>query len=167
MPEDPITRHTATFSGHKLAYTAHTGTLVLRDSAGKPTARIFYVAYTQDGANPAQRPVSFFFNGGPGAGTAYLHLGAAGPTVLSFPAGNPTDGANAKLTPNPDSWLPQTDMVFLDAPGTGWSVPTDEKTADKTFYGVKQDAKAFAKTIQLLASQNKRLTSPHHRAGER
>lgn len=166
LPEDSITHHTATFSGRKIAYTAHTGTLVLRDDAGKPTARIFYVAYTQDGANPARRPISFFFNGGPGSGSAYIHLGAAGPTVLTFPAGNPTDGANAKLAPNPDSWLPQTDMIFIDAPGTGWSVPTDEKTADKTFYGVKQDASAFAKIIQLWASQNKRLTSPRYLVGE-
>lgn len=166
LPEDSITHHSAPFNGHKLAYTAHTGTLTLRDDAGKPTARMFYVAYTQDGANPARRPVSFFFNGGPGAGTAYLHLGAAGPTALSFPAGNPTDGANAKLGPNPDSWLPQTDMVFIDAPGTGWSVPTDEKTAEKTFYGIKPDAQAFAKTIQLWASTNKRLTSPRYLVGE-
>lgn len=166
LPPDSITHHTETFAGHKIAYTAHAGTLVLRDNAGKPTARVFYVAYTQDGADPAKRPISFFFNGGPGAATAYLHLGAAGPTVLSFPTGNPTDGANAKLAPNPDSWLPQTDMVFLDAPGTGWSIPVDEKTADKTFYGVKQDASAFAKAIQLWANTNKRLASPRYLVGE-
>ena len=166
LPDDAVTHHTDTFAGRKISYTARAGTLVLRDDAGKPTARMFYVAYTQDGADPAHRPVSFFFNGGPGAGTAYLHLGAAGPTMLSFPSGNPTDGANAKLALNPDSWLPQTDMVFLDAPGTGWSLPTDPKTADKTFYGVKQDARAFAKTIQLWASTNKRLASPRYLIGE-
>lgn len=166
LPDDAITHHTDTFAGHKISYTAHTGTLVLRDDAGKPTARIFYVAYTQDGADPAKRPVSFFFNGGPGGATAYLHLGAAGPTALTFPAGNPTDGANARLALNPDSWLPDTDMVFIDAPGTGWSTPTDPKTADKTFYGVKQDAKAFAKTIQLWANTNGRLTSPRYLVGE-
>lgn len=166
LPDDAVTHHSATLGGHKINYTARAGTLVLRNDDGKPTARMFYVAYTQDGANPEHRPVSFFFNGGPGAGTAYLHLGAAGPTVLSFPSGNPTDGANAKLAPNPDSWLAQTDMVFLDAPGTGWSVPTDDNTAEKTFYGVKQDASAFAKTIQLWANTNKRLTSPRYLVGE-
>lgn len=166
LPDDAVTHHTDTFAGRKISYTAKAGTLILRDDAGKPTARMFYVAYTQDGADPARRPVSFFFNGGPGAATAYLHLGAAGPTMLSFPSGNPTDGANAHLAPNPDSWLPETDMVFLDAPGTGWSIPTDAKTADKTFYGVKQDARAFAKTIQLWASTNKRLASPRYLVGE-
>ncbi|MCX2564497.1 S10 family peptidase [Acetobacter thailandicus] len=166
LPQDAVTHHTATFNGHKISYTARAGTLTLRDKDGHPSARIFYVAYTQDGAAPENRPVSFFFNGGPGAGTAYLHLGAAGPEILSFPAGNPTDGANAKLAINPDSWLPSTDMVFLDAPGTGWSVPTDEKKAAKEFYGVKQDARAFAKAIQLWSSTSKRLTSPRYLAGE-
>ncbi|MDE7547758.1 peptidase S10 [Acetobacter fabarum] len=166
LPKDSVTHHNGTFGGQKMTYTATAGTLTLRDDAGKPTARMFYTAYTRDGADPARRPVVYFFNGGPGAGTAYLHLGAAGPVTLDFPTGNPADGANAQIRPNPESWLSAADLVFLDAPGTGWSVPTDPKQADKQFYGVKQDAKAFAKAIQLWANANKRLMSPRYLAGE-
>lgn len=166
LPKDSVTHHNGTFGGQKMTYTATAGTLTLRDDAGKPTARMFYTAYTRDGADPAHRPVVYFFNGGPGAATAYLHLGAAGPVMLDFPTGNPADGANAQIKPNPESWLGAADLVFLDAPGTGWSVPTDPKQADKQFYGVRQDAKTFAKAIQLWASTNKRLTSPRYLAGE-
>nr|WP_230975546.1 peptidase S10 [Acetobacter garciniae] len=166
LPADALTHHSGTFGGHKIAYTAKAGTLILRDEAGKPTAHIFYTAYTQDGAPAARRPVAYFFNGGPGAATAYLHLGAAGPEVLTFPTGNPADGANATLQPNPDSWLAAADLVFLDAPGTGWSIPTDPQKARDQFYGVKQDAKAFAKAIQLWASSNGRLESPRYLVGE-
>ncbi|MGD7070369.1 S10 family peptidase [Acetobacter sp. AAB5] len=166
LPQDAITHHTGIFDKRKISYTAHTGTLTLRDDDGAPTARVFYVAYTQDGVDPAHRPVAYFFNGGPGAGTAYLHLGAAGPSILSFPNGNPADGANAQLIPNTESWLAAADLVFIDAPGTGWSIPTDTKKAAKTFYGVKQDAHAFAKAIQLWAQSNNRQISPRYLVGE-
>lgn len=166
LPKDSVTHHSGTFGGQKMTYTATAGTLTLRDDAGKPTARMFYTAYTRDGADPAHRPVVYFFNGGPGAGTAYLHLGAAGPVMLDFPTGNPADGANAQIKPNPESWLAAADLVFLDAPGTGWSVPVDPKQADKQFYGVRQDAKTFAKAIQLWANANKRMISPRYLAGE-
>ncbi len=166
LPADAITHHTGQFDGHKIAYTAHAGTLTLRDDSGKPTARVFYTAYTQDDAAPDRRPVAYFFNGGPGAATAYLHLGAAGPEILAFPAGNPVDGASAKLQPNADSWLAAADLVFIDAPGTGWSTPTDPAHAAETFYTVKKDASAFAKAIQLWASANGRLEAPRYLVGE-
>ena len=166
LPADAITHHSGTFGGQKMAYTAHAGTLTLRDESGKPTIRLFYTAYTKDGSGADTRPVTYVFNGGPGAATAYLHLGAAGPQVLAFPAGNPTDGANAHLRANPDSWLAATDLVFIDAPGTGWSVPTDPKKAKEEFYGVKQDARTFAKAIQLWGESNGRLESPRYLAGE-
>lgn len=166
LPADAVTHHTLTADGKKLPYTARAGTLTLRNEKGEPSARIFFVAYTLDGADPQKRPVSFFFNGGPGGATAYLNLGAAGPTALTMPAGNPTDGAGARLGPNPDSWLTATDMVFIDAPGTGYSVPVDPKTADKTFYGTKADARAFAKAIELWIGDSNRSASPHYLVGE-
>ncbi|MEF8761756.1 peptidase S10, partial [Stenotrophomonas sp. A3_2] len=85
LPPDSVTRHTLTAAGKTLAYAATAGTLTLRDGSGEPTARLYYTAYTLDGAAPGARPVTFFFNGGPGAGSAYLHLGAAGPKALQFP----------------------------------------------------------------------------------
>ncbi|NVN12403.1 S10 family peptidase [Nguyenibacter vanlangensis] len=165
LPADSVTKHRYTAGGRTIAYTAHAGTLTLRDEDGKPGAKIFYVAYTQDGAGPG-RPVSFFFNGGPGAGTAYLNLGAAGPRALQFPAGMPTDGAAARLVDNPDSWLPATDMVFIDAVGTGYSRPIDPHKAADAYYGVTKDGSAFAKAIELWVGQNGRQTSPHYLVGE-
>lgn len=162
LPADSVTKHHL----NGIAYTAHAGTLILRDSDGKPTARMFYVAYTKDGASAGTRPVSYFFNGGPGAATAYLNLGAAGPKVLNMPEKDPTDGTHAKLGDNPDSWLPATDMVFIDAVGTGYSRPTDPTKAGDTFYGVKQDASAFAKAIELWTANNNRQSSPHYLVGE-
>ncbi len=121
LPPDSVTHHEFDGGGAHIAYTATAGTLTLRDDTGAPSAKMFYVSYVADGQVGEQagrhRPVSFFFNGGPGAGTAFLHLGAAGPVVLNFPAANPTDGADATLGPNPDSWLRFTDMVFIDAIG--------------------------------------------------
>ncbi|GBR38402.1 peptidase S10 serine carboxypeptidase [Neoasaia chiangmaiensis NBRC 101099] len=166
LPADAVTKHHLTAGGHAIAYTAHAGTLTLRDDDGKPSAKVFYIAYTQDGANAANRPVSFFFNGGPGAGTAYLNLGAAGPKTLQFPSDDSTDGARAKLVDNPDTWLPATDMVFIDAVGTGYSKPLDPAKAAKAYYGVKQDASAFAKTIELWVGANARQASPHYLVGE-
>jgi carboxypeptidase C (cathepsin A) len=86
--------------------------------------------------------------------------------VLNFPASNPTDGANARLAPNPDSWLRFTDMVFIDAVGTGYSRPVDPEKAAKEFYGIKQDGKAFASAIRLWIERNHREVSPKYLVGE-
>ncbi len=167
LPPDSVTHHGFAAPGAaSLGYTATAGTLTLRDEKGAPSARVFYVAYVADGQQAQKRPVSFFFNGGPGAGSAFLHLGAAGPVVLNFPASNPTDGANARLAPNPDSWLRFTDMVFIDAVGTGYSRPFDAEKAAKAFYGVKQDGSAFASAIRLWIERNHREVSPKYLVGE-
>jgi len=166
LPADSITHHGFSGAGLSLGYTATAGVLTLRDDKGEPSAKMFYVAYVADGQQMQHRPVSFFFNGGPGAGSAFLHLGAAGPVVLNFPAANPTDGANAQLAPNPDSWLRFTDMVFIDAIGTGYSLPEHTDKADKAFYGVKQDGSTFAEGIRIWLERNHRERSPKYLVGE-
>ncbi len=170
LPADSVTQHEFNGGGAHIAYTATAGTLTLRDDTGAPSAKMFYVSYVADGQVGEQagqhRPVSFFFNGGPGAGTAFLHLGAAGPMVLNFPAANPTDGANATLGPNPDSWLRFTDMVFIDAIGTGYSLPVHPEQAPKLFWGVKQDGSAFADGIRIWLEGNHRELSPKYLVGE-
>ena len=165
LPEDSVTKHTLTVGSQKLAYTATAGTLALRDEKGERSASVFYVAYTLQGADAKARPVSFFFNGGPGAASAFLHLGAAGPVALQFPE-QETDGVNAKLIDNADSWLPFTDMVFVDAVGTGWSRPAKADNAAKEFWGVKQDAAACAKAVALWLAKNGRSASPKYLVGE-
>ena len=164
LPADAVTHHTMTLKGRTIGYTATAGTLTLRDEKGEPSAKMFYVAYVADGGDA--RPVSFYFNGGPGAGSAYLHLGAAGPVALTFPAGDPVDGAGATLGPNPDSWLGFTDMVFIDAVGTGYSIPLKPEDAPKQFWGVKQDAAAFASAIRLWIDKNNRSASAKYLVGE-
>jgi carboxypeptidase C (cathepsin A) len=112
----------------------------------------------------AQRPVTFVFNGGPGAASAYLHLGLAGPRIASFgPDGR--DGANAKIVDNPDTWLTFTDLVFIDPIGTGWSRALKPDDA-KNFYNVKSDARVLAKVIALYTAKNGRTSSPKYLLGE-
>ena len=166
LPADSVTHHDLTLGGRRIGYTATAGTLTLRDDKGEPSAKVFYVAYVADGQQAEHRPVSFFFNGGPGAGSAFLHLGAAGPMTLDFPASNPTDGANALLQPNPDSWLRFTDTVFVDAIGTGYSLPVKPEQAAKLFWGVKQDGSAFADAIRVWLERNRRERSPKYLVGE-
>jgi carboxypeptidase C (cathepsin A) len=163
LPEDQVTKHT--YGAQKLAYNATAGTLALRDDKGERSASVFYVAYTLPGADAKTRPVSFFFNGGPGAGSAFLNLGAAGPVVLQFPE-QETNGVDAKLADNPDSWLPFTDLVFVDAVGTGWSRPAKLDGAAAAFWGVKQDAATCAKAVALWLAKNGRIGSPKYVVGE-
>jgi carboxypeptidase C (cathepsin A) len=165
LPADSTTQHSLTARGKTIAYTATAGTLKLRDQNGEPTAAVFYTAYTVSGAAAGTRPVTFFFNGGPGAGSAFLQLGAAGPVVLNFPA-NETDGSHAKLEDNPDTWLSFTDEVFIDPVGTGYSVAAKPEDAPKLFWGVHQDAEAMAKVIALWLVRNNRTASPKFVAGE-
>jgi carboxypeptidase C (cathepsin A) len=163
LPPDSVTKHT--FGPQKLAYTATAGTLALRDDKGERSASVFYTAYTLAGTEPKTRPVSFFFNGGPGAGSAFLQLGAAGPVLLQFPD-QETDGVNARLVDNPDSWLPFTDLVFVDPVGTGWSRPAKLDNAAASFWGVTQDAATCAKIVSLWLTHNGRLGSPKYLVGE-
>ena len=159
------TRHGASVDGRTVPYTATAGTLTIRDVAGKPKASIFYTAYTADGAPSSRRPVMFFYNGGPGSASLWLRMGSFGPMRLQ--TGNPETIRPAPFGfgANPDSLLGVTDMVFLDAPGTGYSRPLGDAKGSE-FYGVDQDADAFAKAIIRYATKFDRWSSPKFRFGE-
>jgi carboxypeptidase C (cathepsin A) len=165
LPADSVTEHSMTArGGTKLAYTATAGTLDLFGQDGQRIAAIFYTSYTLKGGDSAKRPLTFVFNGGPGAASAFLHLGLAGPRIASFgPDGR--DGANAQLIDNPDTWLAFTDLVFVDPIGTGWSRTAKPDDA-KSFYNVRSDAQVLAKTIALYVARNGRLPSPKYILGE-
>ena len=165
LPGDAVTQHSITLHGRALAYTATAGTLTLRDAKGEPTAAMFYTAYTLNAA-PAHRPVAFFFNGGPGAGSAYMQMGAAGPEILAFDPNAMADGARAHRAPNPDSWLAFTDMVFIDPVGTGYSLAADPQKQAAAFWNVHADAEVLAKTITLWLAHTNRTTSPKFVVGE-
>ena len=125
---------------------------------------MFYTAYVAKDADAARRPLTFAFNGGPGAASVYLNLGLAGPRIVDFgPDGR--DGAAAKLVDNPDSWLAFTDLVMIDPIGTGWSRTAKPDDA-KAFWGVRSDANVLAKVIALYVAKNSRGASPKYLLGE-
>src|SRR6476661_2401449 len=159
------TRHSASVDGRTVPYTATAGTLTIRDNAGKPKASIFYTAYTADGALSGRRPLMFFYNGGPGSASLWLRMGSFGPMRLQ--TGNPEAIRPAPFNfgANPDTLLGAADMVFIDAPGTGYSRALgDAKGSD--FYGVDQDADAFARAIIRYVTKFSRWDSPKFLFGE-
>ena len=161
-----VTRHSVNVRGRNLPYTATAGTLTIRNVEGKPTASIFYTAYTLDGVKPGtKRPIMFLYNGGPGSPTLWLHMGSFGPVRVD--TGNPEYVRPAPFAfgPNPDTLLDKADLVFIDAPGAGLSRPLgDAKPGD--FYGVDQDADAFARAILRYATKFGRWNSPKFLLGE-
>jgi carboxypeptidase C (cathepsin A) len=163
LPADSVTEHEMTIDGRKIAYTATAGTLAMFGQDGAQTAAIFYTAYVKKDGGTG-RPLTFAFNGGPGAASAFLHLGLVGPRIVDFgPKGD--DGAGAKLIDNPHSWLDFTDLVLIDPIGTGWSRTVKADDAAK-YYNVNSDAESIAKAIALYVAHNNRAGSPKYLLGE-
>lgn len=159
------TRHSAVVDGRTVPYTATAGTLTIRDAEGKPTASIFYTADTLDGVPGSHRPIMFFYNGGPGSASLWLRMGSFGPMRIQTTNAQYLRPAPFDFGANPDTLLGTTDLVFIDAPGTGYSRPLgDAKPSD--FYGVDQDADAFARAIMRYVSKFDRWDSPKFLFGE-
>jgi carboxypeptidase C (cathepsin A) len=169
LPADAVTEHSIDTPNGKLAYTATAGTLSLFDQSGERSAAIFYTAYVAKGPalssdNAASRPLTFVFNGGPGAGSAFLNLGLVGPRIIEFgPASH--DGTTVQLQDNPDSWLGFTDLVLIDPVGAGWSRPAKADDGSN-FWSVDRDAESLAKVIALYVAKNSRSASPKYILGE-
>jgi carboxypeptidase C (cathepsin A) len=122
--EEPpvVTHHEIHIGGKTLKYTATTGMMPLRDAKGETDAQIFFVAYTLDGVTDAtRRPLMFSFNGGPGSASVWLHLGALGPKRVAMLPDGEMPAPPFHLVENEFSWLDQTDLVFIDPVGTGYS----------------------------------------------
>ncbi|MEG8041021.1 peptidase S10 [Sphingomonas sp. LR60] len=155
-----------TVAGKRLGYTATAGTLTIRDIEGKPTASMFYTAYTLDRTKPGtKRPITYFYNGGPGSPTFWLHMGSFAPMRLQTGSPEFIRPAPYDFGPNPYTLLDKTDMVFLDAIGAGYSRPLgDAKPSD--FYGTDEDADAFAKAILRYSTKYGRWNSPKFIFGE-
>lgn len=162
--ESVETKHSLIINGTPLNYTATTGTLLLKDAAGKPTASIFYVAYTKDGVeNITKRPVTYCFNGGPGSSAVWLHLGVLGPKRVELIEGCAT--LPYQLVDNPQTILNVTDLVFIDPVSTGYSKAPNGDDAKK-FHGVEGDIKSVGEFIRLYTTRNNRWASPKYIAGE-
>jgi carboxypeptidase C (cathepsin A) len=159
------THHSVIADGRRLNYTATAGTLTIRDTSGKPTASIFYTADTLDGATSGRRPIMFLYNGGPGSASLWLRMGSFGPMRIQTGNAEYVRPAPFNFGANPDTLLATTDLVFIDAPGTGYSRPLgDAKPAD--FYGTDQDADAFARAIIRYVTKFGRWDSPKFLFGE-
>jgi carboxypeptidase C (cathepsin A) len=159
-----VTQHSTKLAGVEVPYTAKVGTLPLRDGQGKELASIFYVAYTRN-PHDTKRPITFVFNGGPGAASAYLHLGAIGPKAVEVNAKGELQGPPSRLVTNDASWLDFTDLVFVDPVGTGYS-RVGEGKSEGDFWGVERDTETLADFIRLYLIDANRMSSPVFLTGE-
>ncbi len=165
LPSDTVTQHTINLSGHPINYKATAGTIEVNGPKGEPAAKMFYVAYTAEGGGA--RPVTFAFNGGPGAGAAFLNIGAIGPRIVPFKENGSAPVLPVELVDNADSWLAFTDLVFIDPVGTGYSRAISGGTeAEKAFWNVDKDISSIADFIRLYLSENGRELAPLYLAGE-
>jgi carboxypeptidase C (cathepsin A) len=164
LPPTSITHHSINIAGVALPYTAEAGAIPLPDSDGKTAADIFYVAYTREPLS-TRHPITFVFNGGPGAAAAYLHLGGVGPRAIEVNAKGELQGPPPSLIDNPSTWLDMTDLVFVDPVGTGYSRASEGKSEDK-FWGVEQDTRALADFVRLYLIKSARMLSPVFLMGE-
>jgi carboxypeptidase C (cathepsin A) len=162
---DAVTHHTVAVGGRTLAYTARAGSIPLRDAAGEETAQVFSVAYTLDGADKRTRPVTFVWNGGPGSSTMWLHMASYGPVRAEIPSNATPPAPGTPYGPNPDTLLDLTDLVFIDAVGTGYSRIVGKGTP-AMFFGIDQDADAFDNFIREWTTRNDRWGSPKFLFGE-
>lgn len=164
LPDDSTSQHTIGQGAGQLAYSATAGTLPLTNDKGEITAKLFYVAYA---TGEAARPISFVFNGGPGAAAAFLHLGAIGPKVLNFTEDGAAPVQPIALRENPDNWLGFTDLVFVDPVGTGFSrAAQGGADAEKAYYSVNKDADAMADFVKLYLARTGRELAPVYLVGE-
>jgi carboxypeptidase C (cathepsin A) len=161
-----VTHHVASIGGKTIPYSAIAGTVTIRDDDGKPTASMFYVAYVADhGPGESHRPLTFFYNGGPGSSSMWLHMGSFAPLRVHTDSPEATRPAPYTLAPNNESLLDKTDMVFMDAIGTGFSRPLGDAKG-KDFWGVDQDVAAFTKAIVRFLTLHNRWNSPKFLFGE-
>ncbi len=160
------TDHELSLDGKTIRYTANAGTLLIDGDDEKPYATVFYVAYTlRSSADLHTRPVTFLYNGGPGSASFWLHMGSIGPVRVVTSSPEATGAAPYQILPNQYSLLDKTDLVFIDAVGTGFSRPVGKATM-KNFAGTDQDVQAFSKFIQRYISVNHRWNSPKFLFGE-
>ena len=178
-PEERLSEGSVVVGGQRIDYQAIAGTVVVhpkgwddvpqnadKDAKGAPTeASMFFVAYIRKGARAADRPVTFIYNGGPGSSTAWLHMGAFGPRRVVTADGARGAAAPYAVVNNDYSLLDASDLVFIDAPGAGFS-RTAGKDREKAFYGVDGDAHAFAEFITQFLGRYGRWNSPKFLFGE-
>lgn len=165
LPPDSVTSQSVTLpDGRKLDFTATAGSLPLVDEGGKLQAEIGYIAFTRPSDDGRERPVTFAVNGGPGAASAYLNIGAIGPWRLPIGKDSISPSQGVALVPNDGTWLDFTDLVFIDPIGTGYSRAADGDA--KKYWSVDNDASILAAVIARYLRVNGRMASPKFFVGE-
>jgi carboxypeptidase C (cathepsin A) len=162
-----VTEHELKTGQVTLKYRATAGTLPLKDESGKVRASFFFVAYERiaPDAPVETRPITFVFNGGPGAAAIWLHIGTAGPKVVQLNDEGYPPRPPYRLVDNPNTWLTRTDLVFIDPVGTGFSRPA-EGVKGEEFFGVQQDIDSVSEFIRTYLTRAGRWSSPKFVAGE-
>jgi len=167
-PEEPpvVTKHEIRVGGRTLRYTATVGMMPIKNRDGETEARIFFMAYTlDDGGNRSRRPLTFSFNGGPGSASVWLHLGAIGPKRVRMNPDATMPAPPYELVDNEHTWLNQSDLVFIDPVGTGYSRAVRPELASK-FFGLQGDIESVGEFIRMYLTRYERWTSPLFLAGE-
>src|SRR5438128_2441549 len=165
--ESPVvTHHEIRAGGKTLRYTATVGMMPIKNRDGETEARIFFMAYTLDDAgNRSRRPLTFSFNGGPGSASVWLHLGAIGPKRVKMNPDGTMPAPPYELVDNEYTWLNQTDLVFIDPVGTGYSRAARPELAQK-FFGLTGDIESVGEFIRMYLTRYERWTAPLFLAGE-
>jgi carboxypeptidase C (cathepsin A) len=159
-----VTHHSITVHGKTLQYTATVGRMPIKTKTGAVDAEMFYVSYTLDGATE-KRPLTFAFNGGPGSATIWLHMGAFGPRRVKLEPNGAMPAPPFQIEDNQSTWLDKTDLVFVDAIGTGYSRALTPE-AGRKYWGLLGDLDAFGEFIRMYLQENSRWKSPLYLAGE-
>ncbi|HEY0349015.1 MAG TPA: hypothetical protein VGC60_12760 [Pyrinomonadaceae bacterium] len=168
VPEETpvITHHSITVGGKELHYTATVGMMPLKNRDGETEARIFFMAYTLDGVSDRQkRPLTFSFNGGPGSASVWLHMGALGPRRVPMNPDGTMPAPPYHLVDNENTWLDQSDLVFIDPVGTGYSRALRPEVASR-FFSLQGDIESVGEFIRMYLTRSERWTSPLFLAGE-
>ncbi len=169
MLDEPtaVTKHSIRAGGRQLNYTVTTGFMPIRNQqSGETEAKIFYMAYIlDDAANRKNRPLMFSFNGGPGSSSVWLHLGALGPKRVKMLDDGLMPPPPYELVDNEQTWLTETDLVFIDPVGTGYSRATKPEAASK-FFSVNGDVESIGEFIRMYLGREERWSSPLFLVGE-
>jgi len=167
FPGDKTVKQQAVIGGKAVAYQVTVGSIAIRDAKGKKIGEVMFTAYTVPGRAAASRPVTFAFNGGPGASAAFLNFGAIGPKRIQFGAQGDAPSDPAVARDNPNSWLDFTDLVFVDPVGTGFSRSLEDEAGTKRdFYTAKTDIEYLSRVVFDWLTENGRQTSPKYLVGE-
>ena len=166
IDETPVvTHHSINIGGKAINYTATVGQMPLKTASGETEAHIFYMAYTLDGADATKRPLTFSFNGGPGSASMWVHMGGMGPRSPKLMPNGGMPPPPYQMKDNQDSWLDQTDLVFIDPVGTGYSRAKSVEIA-RRMNSVSGDIQSIGEFMRMYIARSNRELSPLFIAGE-